>query len=163
VFEPQNLGGTIVTMVTTPFIAILLVIIIVLVRSLRRATASTRWRATDGRVLSSGVNSHYGMHHTMTFEPQVVYEYQSGGQLYHGERVSFGVTAGTSSPDWADRVVARYPPGSSVQVFYDPASPSEAVLEHSGAMGLKILTTVLTAVELLLVALVVLGLTGHLG
>ncbi len=162
-FEPQHLGATIYAMVSTPFIVVLLVIVIVLVRSLRRATASTRWPATDGRVLSAGVWSHYGTHHTMTFEPKVVYEYQSGGQPYQGERVSFGLTAGTSSPDWAAGIAAKYPEGSSVQVFYDPARPSEAVLEHSGAGGLKILTAVLTAVELLLIALVVLWLTGRLG
>ena len=66
-----------------------------------------------------------------------------------------------SASSWAQSIVARYPAGSPVQVFYDPANPGESVLEHSGEGGNLALTLVFVVVEIILVGLLVLALTGH--
>ena len=58
--------------------------------------------------------------------PRIVYEYVADGATHQANRISFG---GTSSVGGRKRV-ERYPAGSMVQVFYDPAKPTSAVLER---------------------------------
>lgn len=166
-FGLQNLGGLIITLVTLPFVIILLVLIAILARSARKASASTRWPMTNGRILSSQVRSHRSLNssgtHTTIYEPEVSYEYNANGQDYQSKQVSFGMVAGASWTGWAESVVEKYPEGSLVQVSYNPTKPDEAVLEHSGSSGSTFLILILIVVELILVGLVLLGVTGHFG
>ena len=165
-FDAQNIGAFIVTVVTLPFVIILLVLILILARSVRTAHASRRWTPSDGRIASSEVTSHRSLDsngtHTTIYEPAVSYVYNANGRNYEGKQVDFGAIAGTSSPGWAENMVDKYPVGSPVQVFYNPAKPDQAVLEHSGkATGTLVLMGILIAVELLLIGLMVFGWTGH--
>ena len=58
--------------------------------------------------------------------PVVQYSYQVGGQAYQGMKIAPGPEVGGTG---ARKVVARYPAGAQVMVFYDPQNPSDAVLE----------------------------------
>jgi hypothetical protein len=51
-----------------------------------------------------------------------------------GGRVRFGDGWNSSNVTAARRVVARYPVGQAVQVYYNPANPEEATLE-AGSSG----------------------------
>jgi len=73
------------------------------------------------------------------------------------------MVSGMSAAGWAEGVAARYQPGSSVQVYYNPSKPADAVLEHSGGNFNRILVLILGAVELFLIVLLVLAWTGRLG
>src|SRR4051794_31954462 len=132
-FGFQNLAVMITLLVTGPFIIILLVVIIVFARSARKASASKRWPAANGRILSSDVTSHRSLDsngtHTTIYEPQVVYEYAANGQTYRSKEISFGAISGMSGSGWAEGIAGKYPMGSAVQVFYNPGNPSQAVLE----------------------------------
>src|SRR3954465_2652022 len=160
----QNPGGFIVTVVTIPFLIFIGILVIVMLRSVRKGSAGKHWPATDGRILSSEVTSHRSLDsdgtHTTIYEPAVQYEYNANGQRYQSKEISFGGIDGTSSTDFAEGVVAKYPLGSAVQVFYNPAKPSEAVLEHSGAGCNMILLMLFSVIELGLVVLLVFGLKG---
>ena len=59
--------------------------------------------------------------------PAVQYSYQAVGQAYEGSRIAPGPEVGGSG---AGKVVARYPAGAQVMVFYNPQNPSDAVLER---------------------------------
>jgi hypothetical protein len=51
------------------------------------------------------------------------------GTPYHASRVAFG--ADSFGHRQAKAVVAKYPAGSAVTVYYNPEKPGEAVLEQS--------------------------------
>ena len=162
-----NLGGIITTVVAAPFVLVLTVINIVLIRSARKASASNRWPSTNGRILMSDVSSHRSLNssgtHTTIYEPKIQYEYTADGQRYQSDQLSYSMVGGTSVESWAENIVDKYPQGSSVQVYYNPSKPSEAVIEHSsGGLG-SVLVLILGGVELFLIVLIVLGLTGHMG
>lgn len=165
--DTSNIGGLIASLVTLPFIIVMLVLIVVYARSARKATASKNWPTTTGRIISSDVGSYRSRRssgtHTTVYEPNIVYEYSADGQRFQSKQISFGAVAGTSSTGWAENIVTHYPEGGTVQVFYNPANPSEAVLEHSGAGGNLALMLVFVVIEAVLVGILISGLTGHFG
>ena len=57
---------------------------------------------------------------------------------YVGERVAFGATTISTLSSLVSGRAGRYPPGSAVPVFYNPANPAEAVLERRVA-GISLL------------------------
>jgi Protein of unknown function (DUF3592) len=59
--------------------------------------------------------------------PVVDYSYQVGGQNYQSRKYAPGPEMGGTG---AGKVVARYPAGAQVMVFYNPQNPSDAVLER---------------------------------
>jgi hypothetical protein len=58
--------------------------------------------------------------------PDIAYSFMAGGLSYQGRRVSLGDISGK----FAEEAVRRYPVGSVVTVYYDPADPSDCVLER---------------------------------
>jgi hypothetical protein len=68
------------------------------------------------------------------YKPKVVYEYQIMSQKYTGERITFGGLPTTRMG--AAKVVQQYPAGAQVTVYYDPGSPTQAVLEPGTGSGL---------------------------
>jgi hypothetical protein len=101
--------------------------------------------------------------HTTMYSPDVTYEYSANGQVYQSKQISMGGIGGASSPDWATSAAAKYPIDSTVQVFYNPAKPEEAVLEHSGGGINLILVVILGIVESILIFILAIGLKGGLG
>ena len=57
------------------------------------------------------------------------YAYQVGGRDYRSTRLYAGRPVLSGSPKIAEAIIAKYPPGASVSVFYNPANPAEAMLE----------------------------------
>ena len=81
------------------------------------------WPYTRGTVLSATVQ----MSHTdraRRESPLVLYAYQVDGHMFQGHRVR------ASGPCTnASEVIARYPAGASVVVYYDPTDPANSALE----------------------------------
>ncbi len=154
-FEPQNLFQNIMTLIMSPFVIIVLVLILVMARSVYKARASARWPATSGRVLSARVSARGDLHGSTMYEPNVWYEYDVGGQAYRCSEISYGGRAAASSPDWAEQIVTRFPAGAEVEVFYNPARPEEAILEHGHGTVNVVIMAALILVELMLVGLIV--------
>jgi hypothetical protein len=75
---------------------------------LRIPLESLRWPSIDGQVEQASASS-------------LRYRYNVHGKAYTGSRVSF---RGESS-----EITARYLPGSTVKVYYDPARPDRSVLQ----------------------------------
>jgi hypothetical protein len=59
----------------------------------------------------------------------------AGGKTVRGERISLGARPS----DAVDRVLARYPVGAHVPVFYDPANPADCALEREPPVPLPVL------------------------
>jgi len=66
--------------------------------------------------------------------PLVLYAYQVDGQVFQGHRVRVADDPGRTRLAIADssasNTVARYPSGTPVVVYYDPANPANSALER---------------------------------
>jgi hypothetical protein len=97
----------------------------------RRARASRRWTATNGRIVSSVVTSPPpGTRLSSIRLPAVRYQYDVAGTPYVGATARFSFS--NSRPD---DTVARYRPGRHVTVYYDPDAPAQCVLEPGVPSG----------------------------
>ena len=98
-----------------------------------RAQRMTAWPSVRGRVTGSTlVPDDTPMEDGSTaYYPQISYEYVVGGHEYRGQRRSLVNVGGSGlNRGMGERVLARYPVGSEVVVFYDPQDPKEAILER---------------------------------
>ncbi len=93
---------------------------------LQNARVSESWPTTDGQILSSNVREDRDEDGTSYFG-DVTFGYFVDDISYTSDTVSFGQYGGER--DHAEEIVARYPAGSGVTVYYDPADPETAVLE----------------------------------
>lgn len=64
---------------------------------------------------------------------KIVYEYTVSGQKLRNDRVSIGEDLGNFE---VAEIIARYPVGTIVTVYYNPRKPREAVLERDAPKGL---------------------------
>jgi hypothetical protein len=116
--------------------------------------AAETWLTTYGVVLDSSVTVHRSRsskgNTTVSYKPQVNYEYLVKDQKYSTDRIGFGSSA-YSIRGKADKVIANYLQGTKVIVHYDPADPSKAVLETKamGGVNFIILGVILLAMGLI--------------
>lgn len=108
----------------------LLLFVVALVTKLWEGRRASKWAQTTGRILKSGVEARHhqfnGEAETVKNVPAVEYEFSVGGKTYRGARIAIaGLGGGDIEP-----VLARYPAGKSVTVFYNPGDPNECVLER---------------------------------
>ena len=74
--------------------------------------------------------------------PVVEFTYQVHGHEYRSRQITLGTKlAGTQS--FAEQIAARYPQGSTVEVHYDPANPSNAVLQVASSVSWLLLVLAL--------------------
>jgi hypothetical protein len=111
----------------------------------RKAKASLQWTSVPGTiVVSEMVEDKVG--ENASSQPLITYSYVVNAQAFRSSRVGF-VSSKSS------KVVAKYPRGNPVEVFFDPQAPSSAVLEKGGSTRFMVF---------LGVALIVGGLIGVL-
>jgi hypothetical protein len=92
----------------------------------RRMATVSQWPATMGNVIMSTVERR-SSEDGYTDYPVVQYSYQVGGQAYQSYKLAPGPEMGGTG---VRKVIAKYPAGAQVMVFYDPRNPAEAVLER---------------------------------
>lgn len=100
--------------------------------TLIKSVRTERWPATDGVIQSAHQEAHSDNDGT-TYSAEVTYTYQVSGASYNGGKISIGQMS--SSSQYAQQILGRYPVGKKVSVYYSPANPAEAVLEtgiHGG-------------------------------
>lgn len=91
-----------------------------------RSVSARHWPHVQGVVSASAVQRHSGDDGD-TYSIEIRYRYHVAGRAYEGSR--YDTTVGSSSGyDAKQRIVAKFPPGAHVEVFYDPADPSNALL-----------------------------------
>ncbi|UCD75213.1 MAG: DUF3592 domain-containing protein [Phycisphaerales bacterium] len=103
-----------------------------------RQTKAESFPTVSGVILSSGISSHQSTdsdgHTTTQHKAEITFSYEVVGVSYTGDTYRFGAFS-SSDRGHAEGVIARYPEGAEVEVHYNPADPSEAVLEVGiGAM-----------------------------
>ncbi len=88
------------------------------------ARRSATWPGTPGVVTKSDVSRG-----DQSYAAAVAYAYTVDGVPYRGADIGSGIELASTTEDHARRRVARYPVGTPVAVYYDPAAPATAVLE----------------------------------
>jgi len=120
------------------FIAFGIIFLLISIMQKNRAKAAEAWPTLPGVILSSELKERRSYnsktHHTsITYEPQVQYEYTLMGTKYTGKQIGFGYAS--YNYNVALSKIAPYPQGAAVQVRYDPDDPAKAVLETKAAGG----------------------------
>lgn len=77
----------------------------------------------DKRVVNSGNGNT-----RESFTPDITYEYVVDGTTYRSSNYEAGIGRSGTGQSHAEATVARYPPGTVVTAYYNPANPREAFL-----------------------------------
>jgi len=106
---------------------------------------SRSWPTASGTILDSSMEAHHNRDEDgdikTTYGASIQYKYLVDGQEFQGNRRTF-TNVRTSSVRNTEKILERYPLGSSVDVFYDPDDPSSSVLEPGVGAGTYILLAV---------------------
>ena len=91
------------------------------------------WPSVTGTVLSARAVTHglQGIHNTRADFPEVAYSFEVDGKTYKSKHIAAGGQIGGAG---VGGVLARYPVGSQVTVYYDPKNPKNAVLEKKSVV-----------------------------
>jgi len=107
----------------------------------KKAKTTETWPTANGTIVSSRLDQNTRTErrdgHTYTstsYAPIVEYTYEIGGKPYQGNRIFPGATM-SYDLGTAQGIVNRYQPGAAVTVHYDPADPTQAVLETKSKGG----------------------------
>ncbi|MEW6406388.1 MAG: DUF3592 domain-containing protein, partial [Chloroflexota bacterium] len=114
----------------------------------RKAAAARNWPVARGTVTLSTLERRRSSSGSGSVSyPVVYYTYEAGGQRYESNRIAPGMEVGGTG---SDKVVARYPAGSTVDVHYNPQNPAEAVLEVKTPATVLIMWLVLAVVNFMM-------------
>lgn len=117
----------------------------------RKVEQASNWPSTTGTVTFSTVEWRRSSDNNgSSAYPVIQYTYQVMGQLLQGRKIAPGPEVGGSG---ANKVVARYPAGTQVTVYYDPNNPSDAVLERGMPAYIKWLWITLVLVDVFMCGL----------
>jgi len=112
------------------------------------------WHKAFGRIVRSEAG-HELVHRDRSAPPvnervaRIAYEFKAAGRMHRGSRVSFAERIAESE---IDTVLARYPVGKTVEVFYDPGKPENSVLERDMPAGVGLGCLALLALGLVAAA-----------
>lgn len=98
----------------------------------RNSKKAATWPSVRGSIVSSGIESYQKREDGRTttyYTAAVEYAYQVHGIDYRSRQINLGMTT-AGSQSGAEKVAARYPQGTAVDVHYEPDNPSNAALEN---------------------------------
>ena len=110
----------------------------------RRSRVAANWPVVRGTVLSSGFERDTSDTDSKgrSFTPAVEYRYRVNNVDYTSRQIKLGVKM-SASQAYAEKVAGRYPKGSTIDVHYNPANPSDAALENPGGFHWLLLAVAL--------------------
>jgi hypothetical protein len=107
----------------------------------KKAKTAETWPTVNGSIVSARLDQRTHIDHddghtstSTSYTPIVEYTYETGGKTYRGNRIFPGASM-SYDHGTAQGIVNRYQPGAVVAVHYDPADPTQAVLETKSKGG----------------------------
>jgi hypothetical protein len=147
------------------YIILLVIGVIALVffgRNVMLGRKSQNWPNAPGTILQTGMETYQSTDEdgstSTTYDATIMYSYEVGDQSYQGNRRTF-TNVRTGSRRRVEQILARYPQGGAVSVYYDPANPAESVLET----GVNTFAYVVLVIAGILVLAGIAGLLGLFG
>ena len=108
----------------------LLVVALRAARGASRRHTAAGWVSTPGTILMTTIQVQR-TGNARREVPVVMYAYRVGQEAFQGSRIRVGDELGTLTvAGHARNVLARYPVGASVPVYYDPTNPTDSALER---------------------------------
>ena len=101
------------------------------VRHICRAKKSINWPTTPGVIKESFIRSD----DENGYNPRVRFIYQVNGKEYESSEISTKQRSDTLNRKPAEAIIAQYPEGLEVSVYYDPRDPGYGVLEPGQGVG----------------------------
>jgi hypothetical protein len=89
---------------------------------------SKSWPKTEGTITQSEISS-WMKDGNAQYDARINYSYTVDGKKYNSSKVNTGGSYSGSSMSKAKEIVAEYPTGKTVDVFYDPEVPDSAALQ----------------------------------
>lgn len=118
----QNIKKTIVTVV----LAMIIIGVIIIAQNAFKKNRIENWASVEGTVLYStirikpkGLNEHY--------LPSIGYAYTVNGEKYK-KSVDNSLNSGYLHKEDVQKIIDKYPEGSTVTVYYNPENPSKSIL-----------------------------------
>jgi len=93
------------------------------------------YATTAGQVMHSGLKEHRDSRGRIDYAPDIKFAYEVAGQAYSGDRYRYSEIY--LKRDYAADVIADYPEGKEVSVYYNPSEPADSLL-HPGLMGIDL-------------------------
>jgi hypothetical protein len=119
---------------TVLFIAVGLIIALFTYNAYATRMASKTWPTANGVIIQSEIEEHTRTssddpekEETFISTPKIVYEYRVDGNRFKGTQIALSSPSGNPQ-----QLVARYPKGKSLPVYYNPDKPQQAVLVPGG-------------------------------
>ena len=154
----QDLTVVLIPLALGGIFAVLGVILLVIGRrDQARARKAEAWPTLNGMISSSRIDKQtrtdrsQGRTYTRTtYAPVVEYTYEVGGRTFQGNKIFPGANM-SFDLGTAQGIINRYQAGQPATVHYDPADPTQAVLEtkSKGANLMLILGAVFAVVGLI--------------
>ena len=100
----------------------------------RHGSAARRWPRVSGRITRSEVDEFRGRIGddtalTTLYRPMISFAYEYNGVKYSGDHAAQAGKVTSNSASFAKKAVATYPSGKIIEVYVNPANPSEAMLK----------------------------------
>jgi len=112
------------------FILVSLLAATTAVKDWRRYRESENWVSASAQIVSGNISARRGSKST-SYVLDIKYAYKVLGQSYENNQFSFGSEGtGYDTRKKAEGMLAKYPIGNQVTIFYDPNNPQQAVLER---------------------------------
>jgi hypothetical protein len=109
-------------------------------RTAEKARQSASWPTTAGEIAHSAMlyqtDRTAGTGNTAAYRADVSYRYKVNGANYSSSQITLADFSSTRTR--AQGIVERYPDKSTVEVYYNPANPSESVLEPGSTGGITL-------------------------
>lgn len=125
------------------FMLVGVILTLVGIFNLVKASASKRWPSTNGKVIDAKVRVSTSTDNegstSTSYVPHIEYEYRVNNAPYTSTRRTIGSgQTGYGSRNRANAIVEQYPVGKSVPVYYDPQNPKYGVLQTGFAASVFI-------------------------
>lgn len=128
------------------FLVLFIVGIGLAVRAVVKGIQAKSWPVVPGRVLSSEVSRSVTRSRDrgtrVTWQPQVFYEYEVGGEKYTADKVA-NISFSSSNRRSAYKTIHKYPVGKEVDVYHNPMDPTDVMLEPGASFGSVVLVLLL--------------------
>ena len=136
------------------FVVLGVTFLLIFINPVLKYVASANWLQTEGVITSAQWKERDSFLITM-YQVTILFDYRVNGQLHHGTRINYGVAANTYLFErFANSVVARYPAGKTVTVFYNPTNFEDEIVERSPMGGFG-LVWIFLALSFLVMSLVI--------
>jgi hypothetical protein len=102
--------------------------ILAVLNHMRHRTARSDWPCVNGTIKTCTINVEHDTSGDERYCADISFAYRVAGHDYRMSSVIWGARTVSADRGGAAAIIAKYPVGSSVPVYYDPVQPTTAVL-----------------------------------